>query len=111
MSTELDFNRAFNPYCAYTDAYECGFPPSENDLPVPIRAGEMVWSGERNPRTPSSAVIALLGPRPVAPRAAPAVPRRSANARRAGPGTALRRATAKRAATRRPAKKRVRRSG
>ncbi len=55
---ELDFNRAFNPYCAYTDAYECGFPPAENDLPVPIRAGEKVWSAERNPRTPSSLMIA-----------------------------------------------------
>jgi uncharacterized protein len=63
---ELDFNRAFNPYCAYTDAYECGFPPAENDLPVPIRAGEKVWSTEHNPRTPSSAVIALLPPRPTA---------------------------------------------
>jgi len=61
----LDFNRAFNPYCAYTDAYECSFPPAENDLPVPIRAGEKVWSEERNPRTPSSAVIALRPkPRP-----------------------------------------------
>lgn len=66
---ELDFNRAFNPYCAYTDAYECGFPPAENDLPVPIRAGEKVWSTEHNPRTPSSAVIALLPPRP--PKATP----------------------------------------
>jgi uncharacterized protein (DUF1684 family) len=57
---ELDFNRAFNPYCAYTDAYECGFPPSENDLPVSVRAGEKVWSEERNPATPSSAVIQLV---------------------------------------------------
>ena len=48
---ELDFNRAFNPYCAYTDTFECGFPPAENDLPIPIRAGEKVWSAERNPRT------------------------------------------------------------
>jgi uncharacterized protein len=82
---ELDFNRAFNPYCAYTDAYECGFPPSENDLPVPIPAGEQVWSGERNPRTPSSAVIALLGPRPPpkAPaRAAPKTPVRPARTRK-----------------------------
>jgi uncharacterized protein len=51
---ELDFNRAFNPYCAYTDEYECGFPPAENDLPVAIRAGERVWASERNPRSPSS---------------------------------------------------------
>jgi hypothetical protein len=57
---ELDFNRAFNPYCAYTDAYECGFPPAENDLPVRISAGEKVWSPDRNPRTPSSAVLQLL---------------------------------------------------
>ncbi|MCI4340612.1 MAG: DUF1684 domain-containing protein, partial [Thermoplasmata archaeon] len=53
---ELDFNRAFNPYCAYTEAFECGFPPSENDLPVAIRAGEKVWAVDQNPRTPSSVV-------------------------------------------------------
>jgi uncharacterized protein len=54
---EIDFNRAFNPYCAYTDDYECGFPPAENDLPVPIRAGEKAWAADRNPRTPSSIVL------------------------------------------------------
>lgn len=54
---EVDFNRAFNPYCAYTDDYECGFPPAENDLSVPIRAGEKAWAADRNPRTPSSVVI------------------------------------------------------
>lgn len=54
---ELDFNRAFNPYCAYTDAYECGFPPAENDLPVAIPAGEKVWDPDRNPRGPSIAVL------------------------------------------------------
>jgi uncharacterized protein len=53
---EIDFNRAFNPYCAYTDDYECGFPPAENDLPVPIRAGEKVWAADNNPRTPSTLV-------------------------------------------------------
>src|SRR5579862_9337316 len=68
---DLDFNRAFNPYCAYTDAFECGFPPSENDLPVPIPAGEMVWSLEENPRTPSSVVRALLPPRKTPPAKAP----------------------------------------
>ena len=55
---EVDFNRAFNPYCAYTDDYECAFPPAENDLPVPIRAGEKVWAVERNPRSPSAVVLA-----------------------------------------------------
>ncbi len=54
---DLDFNRAFNPYCAYTDDYECGFPPAENDLPVPVRAGEKAWAADRNPRTPSSVVL------------------------------------------------------
>jgi uncharacterized protein len=57
---DLDFNRSFNPYCAYTDEYECGFPPAENDLPVAVRAGEKVWASDRNPRTPSSALLARL---------------------------------------------------
>jgi uncharacterized protein len=78
---ELDFNRAFNPYCAYTDAYECGFPPAENDLPIPVRAGEKVWSAERNPRTPSSAVLALLPARTPAARSR-ATPRARPRARR-----------------------------
>jgi uncharacterized protein len=60
---ELDFNRAFNPYCAYTDDYEVSLPPAENDLPVAVRAGEKVWARERNPRTPSSLVLARQ-PRP-----------------------------------------------
>jgi uncharacterized protein len=38
--TVLDFNLAYNPYCAFTDAYNCPLPPRENTLPVPIRAGE-----------------------------------------------------------------------
>ncbi len=63
---DLDFNRAFNPYCAYTDDYECGFPPAENDLPVPVRAGERVWAAERNPRTPSSLMLSRRGRRPAA---------------------------------------------
>ena len=54
---ELDFNRAFNPYCAYTDDFECAFPPPENDLPVPVSAGEKVWAAERNPKSPSAAVV------------------------------------------------------
>ena len=37
---ELDFNRAYNPYCAYNDAWRCPLPPRENWLTVPIRAGE-----------------------------------------------------------------------
>jgi len=36
----IDFNLAYNPYCAYNDSYECPFPPPSNRLEVPIRAGE-----------------------------------------------------------------------
>ena len=39
-SIELDFNLAYNPYCAYNDTFSCPFPPSENLLSIPIRAGE-----------------------------------------------------------------------
>jgi len=38
----VDFNRAYNPYCYYNASYDCPFPPRENRLPVPIRAGEKV---------------------------------------------------------------------
>ena len=37
---ELDFNRAYHPYCYYNLSYECPYPPPENRLKVPIRAGE-----------------------------------------------------------------------
>jgi uncharacterized protein (DUF1684 family) len=37
---EIDFNKAYNPYCAYVDNFSCPFPPRENMLKVAIRAGE-----------------------------------------------------------------------
>ncbi|MCA9982404.1 MAG: DUF1684 domain-containing protein [Anaerolineales bacterium] len=37
---EVDFNFAYNPYCAYSERYSCPLPPRENWLTVPIRAGE-----------------------------------------------------------------------
>lgn len=37
----IDFNLAYNPYCAYNDRWACPLTPPENRLPVPIRAGEM----------------------------------------------------------------------
>ena len=37
----LDFNKAYNPYCAYAAGYNCPIPPKENDLPVAIKAGEL----------------------------------------------------------------------
>lgn len=36
----VDFNRAYNPYCAYNDDWRCPLPPSENWLAAEIRAGE-----------------------------------------------------------------------
>ncbi len=36
----LDFNYAYNPTCAYDEAYSCPLPPVENWLRVPIEAGE-----------------------------------------------------------------------
>lgn len=39
----LDFNKAYNPYCAYVAGYNCPLPPKENYLPVDIRAGEKVY--------------------------------------------------------------------
>lgn len=39
----LDFNLAYNPYCAYMDGYTCPFPPKANVLVVPIEAGEKTF--------------------------------------------------------------------
>ena len=36
----VDFNYAYNPYCAYSHRYSCAIPPMENRLPVAVRAGE-----------------------------------------------------------------------
>lgn len=38
----IDFNRAYNPYCAYNATYECPFPPPSNRLKIAVRAGEKV---------------------------------------------------------------------
>ena len=38
---QLDFNKAYNPYCAYSPNYKCPIPPRENFLSIAIKAGEM----------------------------------------------------------------------
>jgi len=43
---EIDFNRAYFPYCYYSPTWECPYPPSENRLKVPIRAGERMKKSE-----------------------------------------------------------------
>ena len=35
----LDFNKAYNPYCAYSGGYSCPVPPAENNLDMAITAG------------------------------------------------------------------------
>jgi len=37
---DVDFNRAYFPYCYYNPTFECPLPPKENRLTIPIRAGE-----------------------------------------------------------------------
>jgi len=39
----VDFNMAYNPYCAYNENWSCPITPAENRLKVPIRAGEMAF--------------------------------------------------------------------
>lgn len=41
---QVDFNLAYNPWCAYSPAYSCPIPPAENRLSVPIQAGEKDFS-------------------------------------------------------------------
>ena len=36
----IDFNRAYNPYCAYNKTYECPYPPPSNRLKIAVTAGE-----------------------------------------------------------------------
>jgi len=39
----VDFNVAYNPYCAYNEMWSCPITPPENRLKVPIRAGEKIF--------------------------------------------------------------------
>jgi uncharacterized protein (DUF1684 family) len=43
----LDFNKAYNPYCAFNTGYSCPIPPKENHLKVAIEAGEMNFAKEQ----------------------------------------------------------------
>jgi uncharacterized protein (DUF1684 family) len=43
---EVDFNRAYIPYCYYNPTYECPLPPVENRLKIPIRSGERMKKPE-----------------------------------------------------------------
>ncbi len=39
----IDFNKAYNPYCAFVPGYNCPIPPKENTLSIPVKAGERYW--------------------------------------------------------------------
>ena len=41
----IDFNRCYNPYCAFSDGFNCPIPPSENYLPFKVEAGEKTYKG------------------------------------------------------------------
>lgn len=40
---ELDFNKCYNPYCAYSEGFNCPIPPDENSLPIEIPVGEKTF--------------------------------------------------------------------
>ncbi len=40
----LDFNKCYNPYCAYADGFSCPIPPAENRLPMSVKAGELMFT-------------------------------------------------------------------
>lgn len=39
----VDFNLAYNPYCAYNEKWSCPITPAENRLKVAVRAGEKLF--------------------------------------------------------------------
>lgn len=43
----IDFNKCYNPYCAYSDGYNCPIPPEENHLELSISAGEKAFQKEK----------------------------------------------------------------
>ena len=49
----IDFNKCYNPYCAYKDGFNCPVPPRENRLPIAIRAGEQAFPHDQ--RLPAGA--------------------------------------------------------
>ena len=43
----LDFNMCYNPWCAFSDGFNCPIPPSENHLDIEVPAGERNFKGEK----------------------------------------------------------------
>lgn len=49
----IDFNQAYNPYCAYNESYDCPYPPPSNRLKMPVRAGERMRAAPGTAENPS----------------------------------------------------------
>lgn len=49
----IDFNKAYNPLCAYSGGYRCPIPPLENHLSIRILAGELQYTGSLKERPES----------------------------------------------------------
>jgi len=47
-SLVVDFNKAYNPYCAFSPNYSCPKPPDENRLSIAVKAGEKLFAGGSN---------------------------------------------------------------
>mgnify|MGYP003113818757 CR=1 FL=1 len=43
----IDFNKAYNPYCAYNPKYSCPLVPKQNRLDVAIKAGVKTFEGKK----------------------------------------------------------------
>ena len=46
-SIVIDFNKAYNPYCAYSYGYSCAVPPVENFIEMEIKAGEKKFKSKK----------------------------------------------------------------
>ncbi len=46
-SVTIDFNKAYNPYCAFSGGYACPKPPGENKLAIAVEVGEKIYAGTK----------------------------------------------------------------
>ena len=56
----VDFNIAYHPYCYYNAEYDCPFPPAENRLTLPIRAGERLRKADSDGPAMTRALHAIV---------------------------------------------------
>lgn len=53
----VDFNKAYNPYCAYSARFSCPIVPRENNMDIEVRAGVMYTKRELAPSAPSNVEV------------------------------------------------------